>query len=177
MLYLSTVGPGRMSALFDCTLPFTCAEPFVTTASVVPPELFYGRAKERQDIMDRYGSCFVYGGRQIGKTALLRSVEAEFNRPTPPSEPSAGEGETQGRIAKWIDLKQNAIGEARPPGDVWTVIWRELNDVRGESSDTPPQGRDALIERLSGHIREWLSQSDESTDTAPVGRGGCFSGG
>ena len=149
VLYLSTIGPGRMSALFDCTLPFTCAEPFVTTASLVPPELFYGRAKERQDIMDRYGSCFVYGGRQIGKTALLRSVEAEFNTPA------------EGRIAKWIDLKQNAIGEARPPGDVWNVVWRELNEAMGMLPDSQPQGRDALIERLSGRIHEWLNKGDD----------------
>ena len=149
ILFLSTIGAGRMRAFFDCTLPFTCVEPFVTTASLVPSELFYGRAAERDDITARYGSCFVYGGRQIGKTALLRSVEAEFNRPA------------EGRIAKWIDLKQNEIGDARPPEGVWAVVWRELSDagVVGPS-EKRPDGRNALIERLRGCIQAWLQGDD-----------------
>ena len=147
VLFLSTIGADRMRAFFDCTLPFTCVEPFVTTASLVPPELFYGRAKERQDIGDRYGSCFVYGGRQIGKTALLRSVEAELHRPS------------QGRIAKWIDLKQNEIGDARPPEQVWMVVWGELNEI-DVVPDNPPQGREALIRDLREHIQAWLQGGD-----------------
>ena len=147
VLFLSTIGANRVRAFFDCTLPFTCAEPFVTTASLVPPELFYGRAKERQDIGDRYGSCFVYGGRQIGKTALLRSVEADLHRPA------------AGRIAKWIDLKRNAIGDAKPPEDAWMVIWRELNEI-GVVPEKPPQGREALIQRLRECIQAWLQGDD-----------------
>ena len=149
VLFLSAIGAGRMRAFFDCTLPFTCVEPFVTTAGLVPPELFYGRATERQAITDRYGSCFVYGGRQIGKTALLRSVEAEFNGPA------------EGRIARWIDLKQNDVGDARPPEDVWPVVWRELSEIGVVGpSEKRPSGREALIERLKGCIQAWLQGGD-----------------
>ena len=70
-----------MSAMFKCTLPFTFLEPYAATAGFVSPEMFYGRSAERNQIMEPMGSCYIYGGRQLGKTALLRDVEQTFHRP------------------------------------------------------------------------------------------------
>ncbi len=100
VLYLATLAEGQLRALFDCTLPFTCAEPFFTAPGLVPPEAFFGRDRERRDIRDPYGSCFVYGGRQLGKTALLRTVEAAFHDPD------------HRRLATYIDLKYKDVGIA-----------------------------------------------------------------
>ena len=91
----------RLAALFRCTLPFSAVEPYVTTSGLVPPELFYGREHEQRSIMDRHGTCFIYGGRQLGKTALLRRVERDFHNPR------------SRHLAKWIDLKVGGIGSAR----------------------------------------------------------------
>ena len=74
VLYLSSIPSGALRAMFDCTLPFTCTEPFFTAPGLVPPESFFGRESERRSIIDRFGSCFVYGGRQLGKTALLHAA-------------------------------------------------------------------------------------------------------
>ena len=75
VLYLASLPREVLRALFDCTLPFTCAEPYFTAPGLVPPESFYGREGERNRIIDQYGSCFVYGGRQLGKTALLQTAQ------------------------------------------------------------------------------------------------------
>ena len=150
VLFLSTVTSGRLRAFFDCALPFTCIDPFVTTASLVPPELFYGRASERKEIMDEFGSCFVYGGRQIGKTALLRSAEAAFHRPK------------EAHIARWIDLKANEIGLAREPDAIWDVLWHEL----GEAGVIPdgerrPSGRQGLLDRVRSTIIKWIEEGND----------------
>ena len=149
-LFLSTITSGRLRAFFDCTLPFTCVDPFVTTASLVPPELFYGRASEREKIIDKYGSCFVYGGRQIGKTALLRSAEAAFHRPK------------NAHLAKWIDLKANEIGLARGPATIWEVLWSELGEAGViPAEERQPRGQQRLVDRVLSIVVEWTKQGEE----------------
>ena len=151
VLFLSTVTSGRLRAFFDCTLPFTCVDPFVTTASLVPPELFYGRASERDQIIDKYGSCFVYGGRQIGKTALLRSAEAMFHGPK------------GGQIARWIDLKANEIGLVRGAETIWDVLWGELGEAGVIlPEERPPRGgQERLADRIRSIVVEWTKEDDE----------------
>ena len=83
----------RMPILFACAIPFTYVQPYVTTAGLVPPEMFYGREQELREIAEPFGPVFIYGGRQLGKTALLRSVERTSHRPK------------TGNHAVWIDLK------------------------------------------------------------------------
>ena len=147
MLFLAALDGGRLQALFKCALPFTIAEPFVTTSSLVPPEMFYGRAREGKDILDRYGSCFVYGGRQIGKTALLRSTAAMFNRGS-------------GQVAKWIDLKAREIGYAYQPEEIWRVLWRELREEVGIVQDHEPKMAD-LSRKLADGVKSWVRKSGE----------------
>ncbi|HEY9605611.1 MAG TPA: RNA polymerase sigma factor, RpoD/SigA family, partial [Allocoleopsis sp.] len=76
MFFLCGERGARLPVLFDCTLPFTFLEPYTPhAAGLVPPEMFYGRERERESIIDPMGSCLIYGGRQLGKTVLLRYVE------------------------------------------------------------------------------------------------------
>ncbi len=149
VLYLASLTTGmlRLRALFDCTLPFTCVEPFFTAAGLIPPEAFYGRERERREIMERYGSCFVYGGRQLGKTALLRSAETTFHHPD------------KGHIAHCVDLKKFDIGSASRADHLWEVLWDEfasLNVITGDRRGRP-RGRDRLVRSLTEAIADWLS--------------------
>ena len=117
---------------------------------MVPPELFYGRSVERRQVMAQYGPCFVYGGRQLGKTALLRSAEAEFNSPEQP------------QLAKWIDLKVRGMGDDLQPKDIWgAILWDELRDI-GVIPDnlTRPQGDQKLIDALVDSVKHWLDEHD-----------------
>ena len=141
ILFLAGRETNRLSCLFRCTLPYSAAEPYATTSGLVPPELFYGREAERRAIMDQSGACFIYGGRQMGKTALLRRVEHDFQR-------------TPEHAAKWIDLGVNDIDRAP---DIWRVLQRELQreGVIQVPSDLDPDSK-RQVEDLLERIRRWL---------------------
>ena len=146
VFFLASFIAGRLRALFDCTLPFTCVEPFFTAAGLMPPESFYGREQERRSILDRYGSCFVYGGRQLGKTALLRSAAAAFHEPE------------SHQVAICIDLKQHDVGPAFNPEIIWTVLTTHFVENGIISSErTRIRQRDRQISELKQHIRDWVS--------------------
>ena len=72
---------GRLSALLQCTLPYTSCIPFTKGSGYVAPEMFYGRERELADIRSPEGSSIVYGGRQLGKTSLLRRAETLEHNP------------------------------------------------------------------------------------------------
>ena len=114
VLYLASVSGGTLRALFECSLPFTSTRPFFTAPGLVPPEAFFGRESERRNVMDRYGSCFVYGGRQLGKTALLHAAHAAFHAPD------------AGRLATYVDLKYQDVGIAYDADHIWQVLWQEF---------------------------------------------------
>lgn len=71
----------RLPILLSCTLPYTSSfQPFVTTGSV-SDEMFIGRKRELNQILDPKGPVIVYGGRQLGKTALLERAFSRANQP------------------------------------------------------------------------------------------------
>jgi hypothetical protein len=109
LLFLAMQRGARLPVLFRCALPFTIAEPYVTSAGLVPREMFFGRERERQAIFDPLGTNLVYGGRQLGKTALLREVERTYH------------DADRGVIVIWTDLKQAGIGRERPAKAVWEL--------------------------------------------------------
>ena len=150
VLYLATLGEGQLRALFDCTLPFTSAEPFFTAPGLAPPEAFFGRDQERRDIRDPYGSCFVYGGRQLGKTALLRTVEAAFHDPD------------QRCLATYIDLKYKDVGIAYDAQHIWQVLWHEYAKLGVvESGAVRPRGSTGFANAVEKCVSGWLNDHDD----------------
>ena len=150
VLYLSSMPSGTLRAMFDCTLPFTCTEPFFTAPGLVPPESFFGRESERRSIIERFGSCFVYGGRQLGKTALLHAAQAAFHNPD------------ARRLARCVDLKVHDIGIAYGADHIWQVLWGvcvELGIVAPDRSVL--RGRDSLVDALENAITGWLAQDED----------------
>ena len=151
VLFLAGRSSGRLSALFRCVLPFSVARPYMTTSGLVPPELFFGRARERHRIIDRNGPCFIYGGRQLGKTALLRSVERVFHQPD------------RQQFAKWIDLKVREIGHPRPAAAIWPLLWRELRDlgvVQRQDKEPNPHIPSHVDKMIQG-IERWTRDGDQ----------------
>ena len=97
----------RLRALFDCTLPFTCAEPFFTAAGLVPPESFFGRESERSThhrTDSAVASSTADASSERPRSSTLR--KPHFDNPA------------SGHLAPFVDLKVHGIGkgrERRPP--------------------------------------------------------------
>lgn len=73
-LYLTKEEQGnRGDLMLRLALPFASVSPYMETGPI-PPEMFMGREKEIADIRDMRGPSIIYGGRQLGKSAILRQV-------------------------------------------------------------------------------------------------------
>ncbi|MDR1472411.1 MAG: hypothetical protein LBS75_07795 [Synergistaceae bacterium] len=82
ILYLATRDPSvRIPTLLSCALPLTYYQPFVNGSGPIPDEMFFGRKSELNDITAPTGANLVYGGRQLGKTALMRRARSIVNKP------------------------------------------------------------------------------------------------
>ncbi len=72
----------RMSILLNCALPYAFAlQPFVRDGGPTSAEMFCGRTRELLDILNLKGAALIYGGRQLGKTALLQRAQGRFHNP------------------------------------------------------------------------------------------------
>ena len=131
----------RLPVLFDCTLPFSFAMPYTTAASLVSPEMFYGRSREIEDIIDPMGTCFIFGGRALRQDSPARHVERTFLLPL------------EDRIAFWIDLKERGIGYTFGADQIRVPMAEELKRHMIIPATVPPStGLDRLLE----HVRSWL---------------------
>ncbi|CAL9472286.1 hypothetical protein SUDANB1_02852 [Streptomyces sp. enrichment culture] len=144
--WVAARSPRSFRALQRVTLPWTGFNPYTPfVAGLVPPEVFYGRTREIAAVKDRLGALFLYGGRQLGKSALLRKVEADF-----PSTPD--------HKAVYLDLKARGVGEAEPADRIWPVLASEFKRVGvlgPKVSTAVPPGE--LLE----HVRRWLEENRE----------------
>ncbi|MDY7004428.1 MAG: sigma-70 family RNA polymerase sigma factor [Cyanobacteriota bacterium] len=142
MLYLCTIPGDRLPIMFECTLPFTFIEPYSTAAGLVPPEMFYGRERERESIQDKTGSCLIYGGRQLGKTVLLRYVERDFN------------AKNRNWKARFIDIKE--VGRKQPLDDIWDIMRVELEELEVINSKDYKSGED-----FRNLVKSWLDEDNQ----------------
>lgn len=127
--------------LISLITPFGYYQPYVwDSANVMPPEIFMGRKKELEQIKSATGVNIVYGGRQLGKSALLRKAKEEIDQ-----------DENNDR-AVYIDIKgRNYLEAAQKIGhelydqnileeDIDTTDWDELSRAikrRLQSSTAP----------------------------------------
>ncbi|MEE1782729.1 hypothetical protein PUR71_07310 [Streptomyces sp. SP17BM10] len=138
--------PRSFRATQRVTLPwsaFNTYTPFV--AGLVPPEVFYGRREEMTQVVDPLGGLFLYGGRQLGKSALLRRVEATYP--------------TERHKAVYLDLNAYGVGQAEPAERLWPVLAAELRrvGVLPDRAKRPDDAPDVVV----GHIERWLAGDPE----------------
>ncbi|MCG3209821.1 MAG: hypothetical protein FOGNACKC_03448 [Anaerolineae bacterium] len=113
LLFLAREYDVRLKAFFECALPFTVANPYRPfAAGTVPPEVFVGRSEEVSALQQMHGPCIIYGGRQLGKSALLKQVYREFHAPE------------RSQYVLLQDIK--LLGD--PAGQDIDAIWRRLRD-------------------------------------------------
>lgn len=141
LAYLCAQAEPRLSTLAAVTLPFTATNPYRDTPGATAPEMFYGRHEERSQITDMNGSSFVSGGRQLGKSALLRHAAARFNATSPD------------HVA--IVLTILNVGDEQTPAEtVWAKLWPELVEA-GIVPPTMPD-TDNLGEAVLAAVRAWV---------------------
>ena len=146
LLFLCSERGARLPTLFDCSMPFARINPYTPFASGnVPPEMFFGREQEANSLMDTSGSCIIYGGRQLGKTALLRYVERKF------------ENESKNHKAIFLDLKTNGIPKPRGMEALWPALGKCLREKGIISKQRRSNARDRLIDR----IKEWIDDQPD----------------
>ncbi|MEU9035831.1 hypothetical protein AB0D45_13155 [Streptomyces sp. NPDC048352] len=145
--WMAVRAPGSFRSLQRVTLPWAAYNPYTPfVAGLVPQEVFYGRDKEMGEVMGRDSGMFLYGGRQLGKSALLRRVAEIF--------PSRREE----NVAVYLDLLKAEIGHAEAPEQIWSRLVEALkreNVFDNRMSDRA--GPEIVVKR----IREWLD-ADES---------------
>jgi hypothetical protein len=78
---LKSMTQNPLPVFLQCALPYTGISPYTPgQAGNVPPEIFFGR-EEMVRQLQGLETCIVFGGRQLGKSALLRNVQARFHNP------------------------------------------------------------------------------------------------
>lgn len=81
LLHLILKQGERLNTFLQCTLPFTFYQPFVSGQGASDNEMFFGRSEELAKIIDPKGPVLLYGGRQLGKTALLERALTLCSKP------------------------------------------------------------------------------------------------
>lgn len=135
--FTATQRQARVRTVFECGLPYGRVDPYTTDAGALPPEMFFGRDEEIRHIMStRSDGCLVYGGRQLGKSALLGHVSRTRHAPE------------DDLIVVRRDVK--SLGNSEKPSEIWSHLAGMLSpDVVSAGSRT--------AETVSRDIRNWLA--------------------
>jgi hypothetical protein len=131
----------RALTLFELAQPYSFAEPYADWGrSAVPREMFVGREQDIRAILLDSGSNIVYGGRRMGKTALLKHIEMEYNDPK------------TGRLVAFVDAHQIGKGHLTTKV-IWQEIARALPQIFHLNAPTD-------AERVPQVIKRWLDDDN-----------------
>ena len=131
----------RLSAFFDCTSAFSYASPYNPDASSVPSEMFFGRTDARRRIRSHDdASHLVFGGRRLGKTALLKSIESESGT------------RSKDQVVLYLDLNSTGIGQQRPVDDIWKVLATNLMEQIAILREV------TRTDTIRNRIKSWITQ-------------------
>jgi hypothetical protein len=142
-LYAVSVASPDARPLLEATLPFNAINPYMPyRAGDVPPEMFFGRRNELDGLLaPRDGIALVYGGRRLGKSALL--AETKRKATTMP-----------GVFTLNLDLKNAGIGERNPPSALIPLLIDQLSRLPDMHVST---ARMSDEERLMRMLEGWIS--------------------
>ncbi|MCD9872898.1 hypothetical protein [Streptomyces guryensis] len=150
LAYLAAQGNRQVSTATQTLLPFSGVNPYIREKrGRIGGEMFYGRDAERKSIIDPRGTQVIYGGRGLGKSALLADAGDKFVEQRP--------GYHQ---AVYVNLDQENIGKGSSlgPEALWSVLDRKLTEA--QVLDRPQGRRSArdtadISERVRAGIRAW----------------------
>ena len=145
LAFLAQERDARLPIFLRCALPFSAINPY-TPAGHVPPEMFFGRDPMARELQQPSGSCLVYGGRQLGKSALLQHVRREFHHP-------------EREQYAWVtDIKP--LGDPRA-GSRPEILWEKVRAGLQELELLRPRITTNKPEEIIGHIRKVMAERPE----------------
>ncbi|GGW94141.1 hypothetical protein [Streptomyces lomondensis] len=153
LAYLTAHGNRRVDAATETLLPFSSVNPYIKEKrGQIGREMFYGRDRERKSIHDPAGTQILYGGRGLGKSALLADAGDRFEEQRP------------GAYRKlYLNLDKIGIGRGTALGAeaIWPTLDQELTreGVLEEPRRRGPQQES--WQRVTGGIARWLEQDPD----------------
>ncbi|MFI5796573.1 hypothetical protein [Streptomyces sp. NPDC051677] len=146
--WVAARAPRSFRAVQRVTLPWTGYTPYTPhVAGLVPPEVFKGRTDEMRAVIDPQGPIFLFGGRQLGKSSLLRHAAEVFQK-----------DDRDNRVAVYVDLMKADIGHAEPPEGIWRMLLTELKR-RGVLSETIADRAPANV--IAAAVQQWIEAAPE----------------
>lgn len=150
LAYLTAHGNRRVDAATETLLPFSGVNPYIKEKrGQIGREMFYGRDRERASILDPAGTQIIYGGRGLGKSALLTDAGDRFVEQRP------------GLYRKlYLNLDKIGIGKGTALGAaaIWTTLEQELTK-EGVLEEPRRRGpRPEPWERVTHGVATWLEQ-------------------
>ena len=144
LVFLARLDDTRLPTFLRCSLPYAALNPYTPfQPGNVPPEMYYGRDKMIRQL--REASCIVFGGRQLGKSSLLRQVEREFHQP-------------EREQYAWVeDIK--LVGDVltgEPPARLWIKLrdgFKNHSLIRATEANQP--------ERIRQYIEKAMAESPQ----------------
>ncbi|MGW0556530.1 hypothetical protein ACWDZ6_20365 [Streptomyces sp. NPDC002926] len=150
LAYLAACGNRQVSVATETLLPFSGVNPYIKEKrGRIGREMFYGRDAERKSILDPDGTQIIFGGRGLGKSALLNDAGDRFAEQQPGYHHPV-----------YLNLDHHNIGKGTALGaeTIWSVLDQELTSLGVLS---PPQRRKAQAadpyDRVRSGIKEWLN--------------------
>ncbi|MGW0120186.1 hypothetical protein [Streptomyces sp. NPDC003327] len=148
LAYLAARGNRQVSTATQTLLPFSGVNPYIREKrGRIGREMFYGRDVERKSVLDRSGTQVIFGGRGLGKSALLSDAGERFEEQRPGYQ-----------LAVYVNLDQENIGKGSSlgPEALWSVLDQKLraSEVLG-GQPSRKSGKD-ISERVRAGIRAWL---------------------
>lgn len=146
LTFLAQERDARLPTFLRCTLPFAALNPYTPfQAGDVPSEMFYGRQDKVLELQRADGSCLVYGGRQLGKSALLRQVQREFHDPN------------RNQYAAVQDIKLIGDPATQPNTE---IIWRRIRECFKEFGLLPQRITTDKSDEIERYVREVMNAKD-----------------
>ncbi|MCZ4120219.1 hypothetical protein [Streptomyces sp. H39-S7] len=141
LAYLASRGSGQFTLTERILAPFSAINPYTPDANeAVPEEMFYGRGEELSAVTDQHGVSLLYGGRRLGKSALLRAAGRRHAL-------------TEGHIALYLPLPSSLASGTE---EIWDMIFTEMG--RAGIGLAPGKHATTAYRRVRDAIAAWLDQ-------------------
>ncbi|MFD0397901.1 hypothetical protein ACFVHI_07440 [Kitasatospora sp. NPDC127121] len=147
LAYLAAHGNRQVSVATETLLPFSGVNPYIREKrGRIGREMFYGRDAERKRILDPDGTQIIFGGRGLGKSALLNDAGDRF-----------AEQQRDYHQKLYLNLDHHNIGKGTALGaeTIWGVLDRELTDQKVLGKPRRKAEADPY-ERVRAGIKQWL---------------------